>query len=75
MNGTISMALSLSDNHCTNIPVPESGDQLVVDDGVLPALALVQAVLLRPRLVTVEALCGVEVKLKDGVLSRNNNQI
>ena len=35
---------------------------------MLPALALVQAVLLRPRLVTVEALCGVEVKLKDDVI-------
>ena len=48
---------------------PESGYQLVGDDWVLPALALVQAVLLRLRLVAVEALSGVEVKLQDGVVS------
>ena len=48
----------------------ESGDEPVWDDGVFPALALVQAVLLRPRLVAVEALRGVEVELqlKDGVI-------
>ena len=32
---------------------PESGDQLVGDDWVLPALTLAQAVLLRLRLVAV----------------------
>ena len=49
--------------------ISESGDQLVGDDWVLPALTLVQAVLLRLRLVAVEALSGVEVKLQDGVIS------
>ena len=46
----------------------EPGYESVGDSGVLPALALVEAVLLGPpsSAVAMEALCGVEVKLQHG---------
>ena len=46
----------------------EPGYESVRDSGMLPALALVEAVLLGPppRAVAMEALCGVEVKLQHG---------